>query len=231
MTARTKSEVLTNGDAALPAPPAQTPALEIERISPNILVVTIKGITPLVVNAWSHKAKDMIRGKQTGTKKKGAREAKKPEEDYLASRYISTDGWDGVPAGGVKGCLVNACRATKGDLPMTEAKRMFFVMAEGRTSDGQGLVRIHGKPRMYEAMVRVGMGVADIRYRAMYEEWSMKLSIQFLTNLITPTQLGNLVELAGFVEGLCEHRPGSPKSNTGDYGRFVIEGRESEERQ
>jgi hypothetical protein len=50
----------------------------------------------------------------------------------------------------------------------------------------------------------------------------MLLNIEFLSSVISAEQIANLVELAGFVEGLCEHRPGSPKNNTGSFGRFKI---------
>ncbi len=188
-------------------------------IVPKIAVFEIVGISPLLVCAWSHKAKEEMLAKQMKKAKRG-REAKNPEECYLNSRYISTEGWDGVPAGGIKGCLVNACRAT--DVAMTIAKRMIFIHSQGTTKDGQELVKIEGEREMHQGMVRVSNGEPDIRFRAIYREWSMKLEIEFLENMISAEQIGNLIELAGYVEGLCEHRPGSPKNNTGSNGRFRL---------
>ncbi len=192
----------------------------IERIQPKIVEVEIVGMTPLLVCNWSDKARRMMLDKQMKKATRG-KEAKDPQADCLASRYISTENWDGVPAGGVKGCLVNACRAVDG-LPMTLAKRMIFIKGDGVTEKGQSLVRIYGKHEMHEGMVRIDSGTADIRFRAIYREWSMKLAIEFLASVISAEQVCNLIELAGFVEGLCEHRPGAPKSNTGDNGRFAI---------
>lgn len=226
MAARTKTAATENG-AAAQALPAGEQKVVIARISPQVAEVEIQGLTPLVVCAWSEKARQQIRDKQFKKGTKVGREAKDPVACYNASRYISTEGWDGIPAGGVKGCLVNACRAVDG-LPMTLAKRMIFVRAEGETEGGQGLVRIHGEPVMHEAMVRVASGDPDLRYRAMYKEWSIKLQIEFLSNVISADQVANLLELAGYVEGLCEHRPGAPKSCTGDWGRFRVLPREKE---
>jgi hypothetical protein len=220
--AATKSRVVANGEGASPLP--ATSAVEqivIPKILPKILEIEIVGTTPLVVCAWSEKARRQMLDKQM-KKAKQAKEAKSPEQDYQASRYLSTEGWDGIPAGGMKGCLVNACRAVDG-LPMTLAKRMVFVRAQGRTAAGQELIRVYGKPEMHEGMVRIDSGgTADIRFRAMFREWSIRLEIEFLANVISAEQVANLIELAGYVEGLCEHRPGAPKSNTGNWGRFCI---------
>ena len=204
----------------LPAPKNES-AVIIKPIEPKIVQIKIVGITPLLVCSWSHKAKQQMLDKQMKKGGKIGKEAKNPEENYQASLYKSTEGWTGVPAGGVKGCLVNACRAVDG-VPMTLAKRMIFVRPDGRTEGGQDLVRVHGKHHIHEGMVRIDMGTADIRHRAMYDEWEIHLAIEFLENMISPEQICNLIELAGFVEGLCEHRPGSPKSNTGNYGRFQV---------
>ncbi len=217
MAVRTKPEV--NGTATAPKDGAVS--IVIERIQPKIIEVEIVGITPLLVCAWSHKAKKQMLDKQMKKATRG-KEAKNPEEDYRAGLYTSTEGWTGIPAGGVKGCLVGACRAVDG-LPMTLAKRMMFVRAQGHTKEGQDLVRVFGEHRMHEAMVRIDNGgTADIRFRPIYPQWSCKLEIEFLASVISAEQICNLVELAGFIEGLCEHRPGAPKSNTGNNGRFQI---------
>jgi hypothetical protein len=214
---------LENGEI-LPPPAVQVPPggviTVIPQIEPRFIEIEVVGTTPLLVCAWPDKARRMILDKQMKKANK-SREAKDPEEDYQNSRYKSTDGWDGVPASGVKGCLVNACRAVDG-LPMTLAKRMVFVQSQGVTAKGQELIRIYGEPEMHEGMVRIDMGTADIRFRAMYRKWSLKLGIEFLANVVSAEQVVNLVELAGYIEGLCEHRPGSPKSNTGNFGRFRI---------
>ncbi len=219
MATATKSRITEKNGPLITAPPDEK--VTIARVEPKIVQIPIVGVTPLLVCAWSTKAMQQMLDKQM---KKGTRgkEAKNPEADYKASLYTSTEGWTGIPAGGVKGALVNACRAVDG-LPMTLAKRMVFVMEQGRTADGLGLVRIHGEHQLHRAMVRIDNGgTADIRFRAIYPEWSALLEIQFLASVISSEQVCNLVELAGYCEGFCEHRPGAPKSNTGDKGRFMI---------
>ena len=220
MTTRVKSiEPAANGTQV----PDKGQHLLIEPIRPKILDITIEGLTPLVVNAWSKKAIQMMIAKQTG-KHRQKKEAKDPEKDYLESLYMSKDGWTGIPAGGMKGCLVNACRVVEG-LPMTLAKRIIFVESQGiSVAHGKQLVRVNGTHHIHEEMVRIDGGkTADIHFRAMYElPWEIRFDVTFLENIVSAEQMCNLIELAGYVEGLCEHRPGSPYSNTGDRGRFRI---------
>jgi hypothetical protein len=214
---------LANGTVRIPQE-SEYQGVTIERVKPKILQVKIVGITPLIVSAWSEKARRMMLEKQEKKSNRG-RAARNPEEEYRDSLYVSHQGWTGIPAGGVKGCLVNACRAVDG-MPMTLAKRILFVASQGTgVKDEKQLVRVYGEHKMHRGMVRLDSGVAMERFRAEYKEWYIDLEIHFLENLISAEQVANLVELAGYIEGLCEHRPGAPKSNTGDSGRFRIEGR------
>lgn len=227
-----------NGVTLAAAPTATENTVMIGPVVPKIVELEIVGITPLLVCAWSEKAKRQILEKHMKKAGRG-KEAKDPQQCYKDSLYVSTEGWTGIPAGGFKGCLVNACRATD-DVPMTIAKRMLFVIPQGtrKVSDivseftgqklelagvGQELIRIHGDHFMHESIVRIDNGGSvDYRFRAIYPEWSAKIQISFLSNMISAEQVANLVELAGFCEGLCEHRPGAPKSHTGSFGRFQI---------
>ena len=190
---------------------------------PNIqrIRVAITGTTPLIVHAWSAKARNMMLRKQTG--EPVIKEKKDPQADYQGAFYTADEGWHGVPAAGFKAALVGACRAVD-DLPMTLAKRMCFVLADGRsTAQNIDLVRIHGEPRMREDMVRLESGVADIRFRPEFPEWSAELVIEFNAGIITAEQIVNLCDLAGYCEGVCEWRPSAPKSATGSYGRWTVD--------
>jgi len=177
------------------------------------LELHVVGISPLIVHKWSAKAKREILEKQMKKAKTG-KEAKKPEQDYEDSMYrMSNGGGCGFPAIGFKLSAVNACRLVDG-FPMTSARQMFFVLA-----DEGDLVKIYGEPRMREDMVRVGRGVADIRYRAEFPEWSAKLRIDFDARVISAEQIANLFALAGHSVGIGEWRP----EKDGDFGRFRIE--------
>lgn len=63
---------------------------EIKPIETNIAKVKIVGDSPLIVHAWSAKAKREILEKEIGATKTKAREAKNPLEDFCASMYWLT---------------------------------------------------------------------------------------------------------------------------------------------
>ena len=64
-------------------------------------------------------------------------------------------------------------------------------------------------------------GVADLRYRAQYWPWSAVLKVQVVSGQFDESSILALVDAAG-IGGVGEWRPTSPKSRTGDYGRFQI---------
>lgn len=197
------------------------PTLVIPEIRCEVIQIPVHGISPLIVHAWSDKAKRMMLDKQM-KKARAVREPKNPEEDYHACRYISDEGWDGVPVGAFKAAMVGAARHVP-DLHMTIAKRSIFVHQDGySTQKGQRLVRIDGEPSMLESMVRLETGVADIRHQAQYIEWSAVVTVEFLTSTFSAEMVVQLCEIAGWSEGICEHRPSAPKSCTGDNGRWEV---------
>lgn len=196
--------------------------------SPRIEVIQIPivGTAPLIVHAWSEKAKRMMLEAQQVTDKpkiKKVRESRNPEADFQGARYVSDEGWDGFPVVGFKAAMVNACRLVTG-LNMTLARRLFFVETDGRSqAQNTELVRIYGEPRMRTDMVRLG-GVsnpADLRYRPEYSPWRAVLTIRYNAGMISAEHIANLVALAGQFEGVGEWRPG--QSATGSYGLWEIE--------
>lgn len=185
----------------------QLPAMRIEAVQ-----LTLVGDSPLIVHAWSEKAKRQMLDKQMKRASK-AKEAKDPEADYEACFYRTPDGHYGFPAIAVKSAMVGACRFV--DMKMTEARGAFHIDAE--------MLRLFGAPRPREDMVRLGLGVADIRYRPEFPEWQMPVIIKFNASIISAEQIANLLNTAGFAIGIGEWRP----EKNGSYGRFHV-GREGE---
>lgn len=83
--------------------------------------------------------------------------------------------------------------------------------------DGE-FVEIKGVPEMREDMVRVGMGVADIRYRGEFKEWSATFQVKYNASAISLEQLVNLFNLGGFACGLGEWRP----EKGGAFGMYHV---------
>jgi len=184
------------------------------------LEVVLIGDSPLVVHAWSDKAKKMMLDKQM-KKAMPKKEAKSPEQDFIDSLYWYSPkpasptledvqkGQFGFPAIAFKAVAVDACSHVDG---------MTKVAARGAFHIDGDLVRVEGAPTPREDMVRLAMGVADIRYRAEFRAWRVRLPIRYNANVISAEQIVNLFETAGFAIGVGEHRP----QRDGQCGRFHV---------
>jgi len=196
----------------------EIPPVRIQRIS-----ITLVGDAPLVCHRWSAKARKQMLDKQT-KKAQQARAAKDPFQDYVESLYwISAcpaqpteqdiaKAKFGFPALAFKQAAVDACTQVSG-IKKTFARGAFHV-------DGD-LVPIFGKVRMREDSVRLSGpgGKADLRYRGEFPTWRCELTVRFNAAAITPEQVVNLFNVAGFAVGIGEHRA----ERDGNWGLFHVE--------
>jgi hypothetical protein len=189
------------------------------------LEIPIMGDTELIVHAWSYKAKKEMLDKQMGNASAG-REKKDPVRDFEDSLYRIEGGGYGFPSVGFKNAAVTACTSLAG-MTKVAARQAFFVLSEQgwtvRAFDGekmrQDLVRIEGsEPEMREDMVRVGMGTADLRYRASFWPWSAIVRVRFNANVLSAAQIVNLFNTAGFAVGIGEWR----MEKDGQSGSFHV---------
>lgn len=187
--------------------------IEIPRPNRTTLKVRIRNQpgSTLITNPLSEKATAGIKDKQL-KKAKTAQAAKNPEELFEAALY-RVNGTYGFPAGALKKAMVSA--ANIADLPMTMAKKAFFVMGD--------IVPFTkcSKPKMREDFPRLPNGNIDWRIRAEFDTWEQEHTILFNANYISAEQIINLVDLAGFHCGFGEMRPFAPKSS-GSHGMFEV---------
>ena len=200
----------------------------------------IVGDTPLICHAWSEKAKLMMLNKQQ-KKAATAKEVRRPMVEFADSLYWLTPKPDfngltdeqvadllakvipqskfGFPtlafkaaaldAGYQQGALVR--NAGTGDLAKTTARGAFQVVGEFAVIDGT--------PTPREDIGRVGMGSADLRYRAEFKSWRTEIVVRFNANVITTEQIINLFRLGGFANGVGDWRP----ARDGSFGTFHVE--------
>ena len=222
-----EKDELKNGQPDAPAEGADAGAPESIRITrPKLRTATVHivGISPYVQHAFSEKQrKQMEETQRAGQQAKGkrVRAPKEFEQVYEAAKHISKEGWLGIPAPAFRNAMISACRLI--GFKMTHAKLSVWTEADGIDwNDGTPLVRIIGEPRIHEATVRNETGVADIRWRPMWEEWSALVRITWDEDQFSSTDVGNLMMRAGLQVGIGEGRPDSPKSNGLGWGRFDI---------
>lgn len=195
--------------------------------APNIKTTTfeIVGTAPLVVHRFSAKTKQEMKqkmetGKAASSKKN--REAKMTDDLYQESRYISTEGWDGIHAGSIRNALISACRLV--GFKMTLAKLSVFVVQDGWDSKEPQipLIRIYGDPIKQEDIARVATGKPYVTVRAAYHNWKAKITIRYDADQFTSQDVSNLLYRAGLQVGIGEGRPDSKNSAGMGWGTFRL---------
>ena len=195
--------------------------------------IRIVGDTPLIVHAWSEKAKKMMLDAQMGVTKTKAKEKKDPFADFMDSMYWITEKpakstpeefakavkkgakW-GFPVGAIKQSANSSAYRLKWVKSQMELRGTYFLKSEfGDLGEIKGSV-----PEIREDMVRVGMGTADIRYRAEFKNWYMDFELEYnASGGMTLEQIINCINAGGYCCGIGEWRP----EKDGDFGRFHVE--------
>ena len=138
--------------------------------------------------------------------------------------HISTEGWHGFNATGLKLALVSACRTV--GYKMTLAKLGIFVQADGSDAiTGVPLIRIQS-PKPYEENIspaRNANGGFDLRARPMWRVWSMDVRIAYDADMFTLSDIANLLLRAGLQVGIGEGRADSKSSCGTGWGSFTVE--------
>lgn len=192
----------------------------------KIVKLKVVGETPLVQCKFSTKARNQIVETQEGgslSKKGRKRDPKNFKDCFNEARHISTQGWDGIHAGGFRNGMISACKLV--GFHMTKAKLGVFVLADGISDEGTPLVRItKGEPRMNVSPVRNATGVVDMRARPMWDPgWEALVTIRFDADMFSVTDVVNLMTRVGLQCGICEGRPNSKDSAGCDWGLFRVE--------
>lgn len=192
------------------------------------LQLPIRGISPLLMCRFDEKVKEEMEAKGSGKARNKKVLQKDPEAEFNAARWISTEGWDGIHAGGFRAALISAARSVDG-LTMTALKQAIFIIANGYAADGTPLVRINKPagitspwPQLDTRMCRTTTGVPYPRHRPLYWPWGALLTLEVSGAILTESSAANLVAIAGRFCGVGEWRPTSKQSFTGDFGRWEI---------
>lgn len=184
----------------------------------------IRGTAPLVQARFSGKAMQAMMAKMaqgSTANKSRAKPARDFDDDFEQAKHISTQGWQGIPASAFRQAMISACRLV--GFKMTLAKLSVFVKADGFDRvDGIPLIKFEGTPERTEMAVRNATGVADIRIRPMWREWSSKVRISYDADQFTLQDVTNLMARVGLQVGIGEGRPDSRDSAGLGWGTFEI---------
>lgn len=189
--------------------PATTQAIVLPPLNLQRITLRVVGDSPLITHAWSEKSRKMMLDKMLKKANTG-RAAKDPEQEYRDSLYPHPEGGFGFPSIAFKSAAVDAATFVDG-ITKVLMRGCFHVPGE--------LVKIEGEPIPREDVCRVGMGVADLRYRAEFPEWAATIPVHFNASAISAEQVANMFSVAGFAIGVGEWRP----ARDGQFGRFHLE--------
>lgn len=189
-------------------------SIEIKPISPVTLNLAIKGVSPLIMHAWSDKALKMLR-MTAAERRKQPKVARDPETEAMNATYRTESGAFGIPILAFKASLISAAHKDFG-IEKTLVRKSIFVDSD----DPGGITPIESdEPIIREDIVRVGAGQTDIRYRCQFNNWSAAISVVLDEELLPVKHLANLVNRAGFSVGIMEWRP----EKGGEFGRYEID--------
>ena len=211
-----------------------TEVIEIRPIEIKKVTIRIVGDTPLIMHAWSEKAKRMMLEAQMGIAKGKKKEAKNPVDDFIRSMYwltpmpedgtmesfeeaIANGARFGFPVTAFKQAAISAAYRMGWAKDKMSMRGAFFI-----DSDENGMIEIHSDtPEMREDMVKVGMGTADIRYRGEFKNWYADLTISYNANgQYSLENIVNIINAGGYVCGVGEWRP----ERDGQNGMFHVAG-------
>ena len=211
---------------------AATEVIEIRPIEIKKVTIRIVGDTPLIMHAWSEKAKRMMLEAQMGVAKGKKKEAKNPVDDFIRSMYwltpmpedgtmesfeeaIANGARFGFPVTAFKQAAISAAYRMGWAKDKMSMRGAFFI-----DSDENGMIEIHSDtPEMREDMVKVGMGTADIRYRGEFKNWYADLTISYNANgQYSLENIVNIINAGGYVCGVGEWRP----ERDGQNGMFHV---------
>ena len=213
---------------------AATEVIEIRPIEIKKVTIRIVGDTPLIMHAWSEKAKRMMLEAQMGLAKGKKKEAKNPVDDFIRSMYwltpmpedgtmesfeeaIANGARFGFPVTAFKQAAISAAYRMGWAKDKMSMRGAFFI-----DSDENGMIEIHSDtPEMREDMVKVGMGTADTRYRGEFKNWYVDLTISYNANgQYSLENIVNIINAGGYVCGVGEWRP----ERDGQNGMFHVAG-------
>lgn len=209
--------------------------------------IRIVGDTPLIVHAWSEKAKKEMLDTQQGKNKTKKKATKLPFDDFARALYWLTpmpevewhddqNGEDrmivteeifdeavkngarfGFPANSFKLSANSAAYRLGWVKNQMELRGSYFLNAE----DGGELVEIKGDtPMCREDMVKVGMGSADLRYRPIFEHWYCDMFLEYNeSGSMKLNDILSCIQAGGYCCGVGEWRP----ERDGAFGRYHIE--------
>lgn len=188
--------------------------------------ITIKGVSPLIVNNFHEKSRQQILDAQM--KKTKEKVPRNPIEDFMRACYWLTPMPEefteesfgkalkegarfGFPAKGIKASIVSGAYRNGMTKDKVSLYGAFLIPEELIEIKYEGL-------EMREDYVRIAHGGTDVRFRPEFKNWSMTFKIRYNENVYSLEQIINFINLGGFSCGLGEMRT----EKGGNFGSYQV---------
>lgn len=136
------------------------------------------------------------------------------QEDYIRD---VTGARFGFPVTAIKKAAISAAYRNEMSKDKVSLQGCFFIPGEGE--DQLAEIVCDGIPSIREDGVKVGMGTADLRYRAQFESWHMNILLRYNVNgKLSLSDIINIINLGGQTNGIGEWRI----EKSGQFGMFHV---------
>ena len=194
--------------------PSTTSTIVIKPLNTKIFTIDVCAITgsSLISHRLDGDVVEAFMKREIGEAK--VRQVRSYEKEYESCFYYTLDKKYGIPAASFMNAMLDAAVAC--NIPKTQIKRAIRVLGDVLELKYKKINHRVDYPR------RSGRNSApDTRHRPEFIDWSCTLMIQYDESQISPDQIINLVNQAGFSSGVGDWRPSSP-SSSGTHGMFKV---------
>ena len=213
--------------------------VNIQRLEKKCVHVKIVGDSPLIMHAWSEKAKKMMLDAQQGKKKGKVKEYRNPVAEFITSMYwlshepVIPDGAteeecetlfnEAIAAGAEFGFPASAFKQAGNSAAYRSGivkNQMGLRAAYYLKPDSGEFITIHSDPPvMREDMVRIGNGSADLRYRGEFRNWWAEFDVVYSEQFgFDLESILSVIDMGGMACGVGEWRP----EKDGGFGTYHI---------
>jgi len=176
----------------------------------DTITLSIKGVTPLLMDKMPEETLKAIQDKQTGIAKSG-KKIRDIDKEIQLSVHTLPDGSVGFPAAGFKNALIE-CTSFVGDKMFSKklVRGLKILNAEN------GLVPIKFKN---QDILKHNIG-ANTKHTPQFHEWQTELTIRFDANNISASDIATLVDYSGFYYGIGIWSPRCKSG--GSFGMYEV---------
>lgn len=214
--------------------------ITMENIEKKSVKLRIVGDSPLIVHAWSEKARRQMLDTMTGASKGKKKPPKMPVAEFVDSMYwlshkpelpddatdddyakafedaISKGATFGFPAIGIKLASNSAAYRLGWVKNQMQLRGCYFI----KPDIGDCVIIKGDPPIMREDAVKVGMGGTDLRYRGQFNNWYMDIEMVYTPAFgFSLEALINVLNAGGFACGIGEWRT----ERDGPFGNYHVE--------